>query len=499
MFPQSVVQYLGYRTFGSVLALLSEARQPHTGIATLFIVPHRDLAYQIQSWCETMLSSSSSPTRSYVHAQVLARPDVDSQVSSIRKNPPRILIATPGGLTDALQKDKLQLHNTLRRIVVDEVDAVMNIPARYHKPRKSREHRAEAALAVDQLLLRMWQGRRAKPQMVFMSATLRTHVRAWLFQQNGWLSERVVRLDRFKDQQSNEDQDDGKENKSISIHSGQVVHAAVAVEADGTLRNVVLENSEGEASEGERGILTHDPELVLEAMASRTDITNQAKPGISSSATPTAKASILPSILEAIAASVALDVSNRAMLVVPTGFPVVPVVESLRELGVEARLLNLHGEIEHISQSTDEHKLPYQSASDSLASSSKALPPSEDTVLDESTGENVSHSLPRADSNPYVDSEPAANPTLLVTTVAAARGLDIPTLSHIYIVGGLPSEEVYRHIAGRVGRFGMSGTVVSFVSADGAENTVGGSTGERRLKVFYKQIGAKQVPFAHIE
>ncbi|KAF8598871.1 P-loop containing nucleoside triphosphate hydrolase protein [Ceratobasidium sp. AG-I] len=485
------------KTFGSVLALLSEARQPHAGITTLFIVPHRDLAYQIQSWCETLLSSGSSTARSYVHAQVLARPDVDSQLRSIRQTPPRILITTPGGLTDALKSNGHQLHNTLRRIVVDEVDAVMNIPMRYKKPRKSREHRAEAALAVDQLLLRMWRERRAKPQMILMSATLRTHVRAWLFSQNGWLAERVVRLDRFKDKQDGGDQEDGKEGRPISIHSGQVVHAAVAVEADGTLRNVALENNEGSISEGERGILTHDPELVWEAMTGRADATNNGKPTSSSSANLATKASIPPSVLEAIATSVALDVSNRAMLVVPTGFSVAPVVESLRELGVEARLLNLHGEIEHISQHAGSEPLQQR------PSSSPAAPPEAaqtgDTLLDMGTEMNSSPPLPRPDTNPYTNSEPSSNPTLLVTTVAAARGLDIPTLSHIYIVGGLQSEEVYRHIAGRVGRFGMSGKVVSFVSADGAENIVGGSTGERRLKVFYKQIGAKQVPFVHIQ
>lgn len=385
---------------------------------------------------------------------------------------------------DALQNHRLPLDITLRRIVVDEVDEVMKIPMRYHKPRKSREHRAEAALAVDQLLLKMWRDRRAKPQMIFMSATLRVHVRSWLIEQKGWLAERFVRLDRFKDRRNGEESKEGGEGESASIHSGQVVHAAVAVEADGTLRNVTIENSEDEPSDEDRGILTHDPELVWEAMSGTSNVINSDKPTTPSPAPLSAKPSIPPSVLEAIATSAALDVSNRAMLVVPMGFSVVPIVETLRDLGVEARLLNLHGEIEHISQPTEEPSEPPQASEDAVLTTGRS---------------NVSQSQFGDGVSPYTNSEPAANPTLLVTTVAAARGLDIPTLSHIYIIGGLRSEELYRHIAGRVGRFGMSGTVISFVAADGAESIVGGATGERRLKVFFKQIGAKQVPFAHIQ
>ncbi|KAG9086910.1 hypothetical protein FRC07_012954 [Ceratobasidium sp. 392] len=322
--------------------------------------------------------------------------------------------------------------------------------------------------------------------MVMMGATLWTHVRKWLFSQNGWMAERVLRLDGVK---AERDQDDG----FVSSSNDKVLHSAIAVQSDGTLRNVEI--SDEDESMMEPGILTHKPSLVLEAISDDEvtqsdaytysgDAAHEASdPGPSVSPT-SAKPTIPPSVFEAIATSVALDVTNRAMCVIPAGISVGPVVENFRKLGVDARLLNLRDEIEHISRSSDEDTSidsPSVTNTPSLASSDcqKSLVPAVDGV-----GESGIES---------------PNPVLLITTTSSVRGLDIPTLSHIYIIGGMNSSAVYRHVAGRVGRFGMPGTVVSFVGVAGSENVVGISGGERKLRNIYKQIGAKVVPFAHIQ
>ncbi|KAG9073637.1 hypothetical protein FRC06_011280, partial [Ceratobasidium sp. 370] len=194
------------------------------------------------------------------------------------------------------------------------------------------------------------------------------------------------------------------------------------------------------------------------------------------------------SIFEAIATSVALQVTDRVICVVPAGFSVVPIVEDFHKLGVEARLLSLRDEIEHISRPNEED------GSTNLAS----LPSSTITPVS-AVYDGKRYQTPIAGNAEASDDEASPNPTLPVTTTASIRGLDIPTLSHIYIIRGVASSADYRHVAGRVGRLGMPGTVVSFVGAAGTENIVGGSTGERRLQNFYKQIGVKVVPFAHIQ
>jgi ATP-dependent RNA helicase DeaD len=53
----------------------------------------------------------------------------------------------------------------------------------------------------------------------------------------------------------------------------------------------------------------------------------------------------------------------------------------------------------------------------------------------------------------------------LVATDVAARGIDIEDLSHVFIYSTPSSPEVYIHRAGRTGRIGKSGEVVSLVSA----------------------------------
>lgn len=353
----------------------------------------------------------------------------------------------------------------------------MKVPMRYQRIQLRNQHRPEAAQAIDWLLASVRHQRLPKPQMVVLSATLRVHVRAWLVEQKGWLGEKFVRIDGIKEKfQSGE----------FKSSHGQVVHSGVVVEVDGSLRNIEYElgkHSTLEPEDEERGILTQDPEAVL-GMFDRVDRPTRDL-GSTTDSNHTASRSIdglklPPSVLEAIATSVALDVDNRALLVVPNGMPVKPVVESLRNLGVETRLMDLREEIVHVSSRPEsQHEAEVPSRRPTRPRTRLTQP--------------QSSSVDNGNTKVFVP-----NPTLLVATTATVRGVDIPTLSHVYIIGGLKSDEWYRHIAGRTGRFGMPGTVISFVGAEGAEHLVGGLTGERQLRRIYDQIGATSEPFPHI-
>ncbi|CAE6422042.1 unnamed protein product [Rhizoctonia solani] len=463
------------KTFGSVLALIPEISRPHVGITTLYVVPHRDLAYQIESWCQKLViaqPSTSIDPSSVV--RVIARPNTTEQTfAGIRKNPPRILVSTPGALIDAMQIGGLRLENTLRRIVIDEVDAVMKIPLRYHQVQLRNRHTPEVAQVIDNLLRLMWEDRRPKPQMVTMSATLKTHVRSWLFKQKGWMSERVVRLHGIQDKVELGEFEPSERTR--------MTHSAVVVETDGRLRNLNDEQGQPDGSgSGEgRGILSDDPEAILELLdqegGDRSLAGYDSGPPRQTTTRLTKGLILPPTILEAIATSVALDVSHRALLVIPAGVSINPVVETLRGFGVEARILNFQEEIEHVSTRLEEPEV--------LTNSN---PPN--------TSQTMSNDRPSAERD---EEEFVPNPTLLVATTTAVRGIDIPTLSHVYIVGGLESEDAYRHVAGRAGRFGMRGTVISFVGADGTEELLGG-TGERRIRRTFERIGVQNTPFPHV-
>lgn len=125
--------------------------------------------------------------------------------------------------------------------------------------------------------------------------------------------------------------------------------------------------------------------------------------------------------METIAATFALDVPSIALLVISAGTPLQRVVWELRELGVNAHALDLL-----------------------------------------SMEKGRSHLLAETPSD--------ENPTLLVGTNATIRGLDLPDLTHVFSLGIPEGPKIsggtvstYLHIAGRVGRFGRGGKMITVV------------------------------------
>ncbi|KAG6879758.1 hypothetical protein C0992_012078 [Termitomyces sp. T32_za158] len=169
-----------------------------------------------------------------------------------------------------------------------------------------------------------------------------------------------------------------------------------------------------------------------------------------------------PNVIEAIATAFALDVPSVALLVLPSSSPVQRAVYELREMGV-----NAHG-------------------------------------LDLLTGEKGRSHLLRGDGNGQ------DNPTLLVSTLATTRGLDLPELTHVFIMGIPDGPKVngrtidgYVHLAGRVGRFGRGGKVVTVVEQEGdveegEEGTGGVSQGSKMLRIL-ATINKTPTAFVHFD
>lgn len=129
--------------------------------------------------------------------------------------------------------------------------------------------------------------------------------------------------------------------------------------------------------------------------------------------------------MEAVASMFAMDVPRLALLIIPSSAPVRRAIYDLRSVGVNARGLDLI------------------------------------------TSESQSHLL-GGDANTV-----SANPVLLVANSAGVRGLDLPALSHVFILGipdgatgGIGNSDTYLHLAGRVGRFGATGRVVTILEED---------------------------------
>lgn len=155
-----------------------------------------------------------------------------------------------------------------------------------------------------------------------------------------------------------------------------------------------------------------------------------------------------PDVLEAIATAVALDVPRLGLLVIPSSAPVFRAVYELREMGLDARVFDPQKPVVQHDQDQDQDK-------------------------DE-------------------------DPVLLVTTVAMARGLDMPDATHVFSLG-IPegprvtgrSIDAYLHVAGRVGRFGRHGTVVTVVEEEESVPETAGS----RMKRILREVGVAAVRF----
>ena len=163
--------------------------------------------------------------------------------------------------------------------------------------------------------------------------------------------------------------------------------------------------------------------------------------------------------MEAIATSFALDVPSTGLLVLPASAPVQRAVYELQEMGVNAHSLDLLKDDKgkkHLLQSTW-------------------------TVQE--------------------------NPTLLVSTLATTRGIDLPELSHVFILGmpegprvSARAVDAYLHIAGRVGRFGRGGKVITVVEKEKGtgEEKAGGSEASKMVRIL-KTIEVTPVRFEHFD
>ncbi|KAI0652146.1 P-loop containing nucleoside triphosphate hydrolase protein [Trametes meyenii] len=480
------------KSFAAVLALLSQKRgkaywsnvpgltAPVPPVTSLVLVPHRDLAYQFFHWIERMhrYLTPKEPLPSL--AQVFVRDSstpLESQLEPIQHTPPHILIGTPQALWDVMQADPKALpFDRLATVLVDEVDYLIEtVPTMADKyavakiEKRIARHPGPTRLLLNHIYSTNVQGNDmqihskqtnkglrsrqqtddSRPQLVMMSATLRNHLRRFLLADSGWLpseSGKLVRITGEVSPHNPKSRQTSSEGDAADTVGGQgIQHHVIVVSDKGNIANISgavdapSEESRPETSSeksGEMPPLPGSPQVPDVELELGTFVL----PGLILFAdTPSP---FNPDALEGIAAAFALDVPSVGLLVLPSNAPVQRAVCDLRLLGVNTHAL--------------------------------------DVVKDE-TGRVH---LMRQDFGVATE-----NPTLLVSTLASTRGLDLPELTHVFILGVLDNGagDSYLHVAGRVGRFGRGGKVVSVV-ADRHEETL--DNGKKRVRDEPRLIGA---------
>ncbi|KAJ7092613.1 P-loop containing nucleoside triphosphate hydrolase protein [Mycena epipterygia] len=385
------------KSFGLVLALLNRPRvekRKSEKITSIFIVPHRDLAYQCLRWVERMFAPAASVPSASISsiAQVLVRDNRGSSLSLLRENPPHLLFGTPQALMDVWreQPDALQLK-TLSAIVVDEADYLVptvDYSTSRKRVLKQQQHPGDTREFLD-IIYGKNMGplddeysphERASPQLIISSATLPPHLVEYVSEESAWL---------------NRDNWVSISGASAEVLAGQqqpksqVTHSVLVVDED-HVRNIAGALPSGPSSNNF---------LAADADEGTDDPVAEIDPALVQKYMQTASP-FNPLALETIAMIFATDVPSTALLVIPATSPVQRAIFELRRVGVNAHELDL--------------------------------------LKNRPSGRGA---------------DVRANPTLLVSTWANTRGVDVHELSHVFVLG-IPHDgaTAYVHIAGRVGR-----------------------------------------------
>lgn len=451
------------KSFSLMLAALSKERRSTDAqsITSLIIVPHRDLVYQYLRWIQRIhdvipqLGTLDSLAQTLVRGSSVS---LDERLERIRAEPPHILIGTPQALLEAYQRSpEALMFDKLSAVVVDEVDYLLEwLPQtrdkykRIKATRMLRKHPTPTRQLLDTIyrpvrspvsmqkpkdfegeVMELDESGMNRPQLVMASATFRANFRRYLLDSGGWHHQTrgwVKIANNIKDDKYIADHED---NRAVYSLGGTAIQHHVLVVSEMGVRNI---HDAAVSSEGNRALIRVDGESRKYTAVGK--FASDAKKPSDSAEVPeddVATVPFSPHLLEAVAEVFALDVPRLALLVLPASAPVLEVIGELRKLGVDAQGMNV--------------------------------------LEDEAGGAYLTQDAPE---------DATENPTLLVSTLATTRGLDLPSITHVFILG-LPKDrpgDAYMHAAGRVGRFGRGGKVITVIEEQRLVTT---RKGENRL------------------
>ena len=427
----------------------SHKKPTNPSVSALVIVPHKDLALQLARWIQVITESKIQVHRPELSTvvQVLAKTPgepLEDRLAGLEHVTPHILIGTPQVLLN--NYDRLKLHK-LNTVVVDEVDylieTVPNLSDKF-KREKMRKKIAKYPGSTRQLLNKILEPRMIKPdeadssntpaptratsqpqihhtpQLILSTATFRSHLNRFLFQGSGWLTRGDMHLVKINGTP-------GKTETSTWLPNA--THSVLVVNEEFEIRNIegaIVSPDPPPASttEGEETIQAdgEDESALREVVTWELSGVDLGGEDELTSETPEHEAPLpwSPGSIEAISICFAMDVPRTALLVTPASHPIRRLIKELKGYGVDARPLDM---------------------------------------LSSVAGRN--HILNGKGTGTTADGE---GPVLLVSTLANTRGLDLPDLSHVFVMG-VPEGRVdsYTHIAGRTCRFGKTGKIVTVV------------------------------------
>ncbi|KAF9439101.1 hypothetical protein BGZ76_011339 [Entomortierella beljakovae] len=481
------------KTFGILLALLSKPRKTTgpdnlPGITSVVIVPNQELAFQIQSWVQSLFPAASpeqiqgliqaivtpsisalnssdindlkqrkrSKTKSFNSTTTEKSDAADKQIQQLSERLPHILVATPARLWDLVQRGVLDLSG-IDTLVLDEVDHLIRLPKRFASQREigNRDrHPKPGELVVREIMRSAEEAREnasrqkdSKIQIVAASATMNRPMRYWL-QSNDWINDA-----EWVDTTKSVVLPEGIEHHCLVIGTDSIRN--MKLESDrtpwnerGILKNTTsttsaIESANTSKAKDERDWDEEDRKWKMdkESLWKEKQLEEYEEPDIEKQAKKFRDDD--DRILEGVATACLLDNVENACIFFCSSFSLSDLATRLEaDFGVVVK--------------------PIQNAFEV---------PKEEAQLS-SNGRKSKGGI-------YIANE------------SNARGLDLPGLSHVYIVGLPSAPSSYIHMAGRTGRMGKNGQVVTILRDDGHI--------EDRARSMFRTLDVDVKPFRHVE
>ncbi|KAF8978000.1 hypothetical protein BGZ46_006949 [Entomortierella lignicola] len=490
------------KTFGILLSLLSKPRRfigpdRRPGITSVIVVPNQELAFQLQSWAQSLLPAADdqqmremiqvlftpSQTMSSISDQMSDDPKYaksrkqlkklakqtmssvfdpeqeDKQVQTLAQTLPHVLVATPGRLWNLVQRGVLDLSE-IETLVLDEVDHLIRLPKRFASQREiaNRDrHPKPAELALREIMRSSQEANRSdKLQIIAASATMNRPMRHWL-ESNNWI----------------QDPEWIDTTKSVVLPKG-IEHHCLVIGAQ-SVRNMKLESdripwdqrdklqesngSDKDASDSQpKGGDDDDEEVDWDekdrAWKKDKDTSWKEKQLDEHGVSPDDENKIEKfrddddRMLEGVATACILDKVENACVFFCSSF-------SLGDLATRLEV-DFGLQVQQIQDAFDGQNEEGQSSS----------------LVGFVKNKNLRKGI-------YIAHE------------SNARGLDLPGLSHVYIVGLPSAPSSYIHMAGRTGRMGKKGQVVTLIREDGHL--------EDRARSMFRTLNVDIQPFKHVE
>ncbi|KAJ3150495.1 hypothetical protein HDU86_006372 [Geranomyces michiganensis] len=491
-------------------------------LTTLIMVPTRELAVQLTCWIRDLSPQVRAEDHSKLVQCLINGVDEEAQFKLLKTTTPRIIVGTPVRLAALYQRRAFDVTR-LQTLVLDEVDRLVNAADRYEtvsQKFKSHVHPLAGEMLLDQLFKERTAAMKAtstpmirphnkwgakgpsrpkrgvdrranldpaakRMQVIACSATLNNPLRRQLTHFKGYLKEPVL-LDM----------------KGTTRSPDSLIHRCLVFDSLGNVRNleqpeVPFASDAASTPVPKSQSSAHSVNVAVGETVSKTKQSPQEPPQrpTESSFSP-ALADSADEIIETVARICHAEKVERALVFVHSSVSQSHLVDRLTALGLKAaKLMNFVDYEGHTVRGGDSKIAAPNIGDGSNAAESTDAPETQiggarhdNDVFhadskNESFGATGTSKLPR----PFTAFH-SGRRNVIVLNEYEARGLDVPTVSHVFILGPPSSPASYVHMAGRAGRYGKRGFAITMIGGDRYEKRILGLYQLLRIKLGVSSI-----------